>query len=147
MTPRLVEVPPDAWDAELRSLGVADAYYTRGYVEASALLVPGSARFLRLGDAQGAVVFPCLVRDDPTDVVTPYGYGGPLAAGPHPPLDEFAQQYSRWCAENGGVSSFVVSHPLFGNARDAARTGFRASAMGGTIAWPLEGDLLTLMSS
>jgi serine/alanine adding enzyme len=125
----LEEVEPARWDGLLRSLGVTDVYYSRGYVEASALLAGGTAAFLH--DDDGGV-FPCVVRPDPVDVVSPYGYGGPL--GPVP-------AYEAWCRERGVVSSFVVFHPLFAN--DAP--GFRRSALAGTVAWRLEGDLLAGM--
>jgi serine/alanine adding enzyme len=129
----LAEVEPARWDDLLRSAGVTDVYYTRGFVEASALLAGGTATFLHL---DGRVLFPCVVREDPVDVVTPYGYGGPLGDGPG-----FAAAYEAWCAERGVVSSFVVFHPLFGNAESSP--GFRRTALAGTVAWPLsDGDLL-----
>src|SRR4051794_41968905 len=68
----LDEVEPGRWDELVRSLGVTDVYYSRGFVEASAPLAGGEATFLRMG----GVLFPCVVRSDPVDVVTPYGYGG-----------------------------------------------------------------------
>src|SRR4051794_41638842 len=73
----LEEVEPEWWDELLRSLGITDVYYSRGFVEASAPLAGGVATFLRSGD----VVFPCVVRSDPVDVVTPDGYGGAGGGG------------------------------------------------------------------
>jgi hypothetical protein len=67
------------------------------------------------------------------DVVTPYGYGGPLGT----PAPDFADAYAAWCAERGVVSSFVLFHPLYRNGEGADALGFRTSRLGGSVAWPL----------
>jgi serine/alanine adding enzyme len=139
---RLVEVAPSRWDAVLAGLGIADVYASRGFVAASAPLAGGEPLLLHHAEAGGNVVFPAIVRRDPPDVVTPYGYGGPLG----PPLPGFADAYADWCAGRGIVSSFVVFHPLYGNGAAAAALGFRPTALAGTVAWPLgAADLLAGM--
>jgi serine/alanine adding enzyme len=143
--PVLAAVEPARWDGLLRRAGVRDVYYSRGLVEASALLAEGEPTLLHRPGAAGDVLFPCIVRRDPADVVTPYGYGGPLGAGAAPPLAEFAAEYEAWCRERGIVTSFAVFHPLLGNADSPAASGFRRSALAGTVAWPLAGDLLAGM--
>jgi GNAT acetyltransferase-like protein len=130
----LEEVEPGRWDAVLRRIGVTDVYYGHGFVRASAALV--SAEPVLLHGA--GFVFPVLVRDDPCDAVTPYGYGGPAGAGE---AAAFRAAYEEWCAGRGVVSSFVVFHPLFANDRGAGDLGFRRVPLGGTVAWPLTGDL------
>ncbi len=134
----LVEVEPARWDALVRWLGVSDVYYARGFIDASAALVGGTAALLDLPGDDGHVLFPCVVRQDPLDVVTPYGYGGPLGVGDRSPLAEFPARYEAWCDRRGVLSSFVVFHPLFANAASEAAAGFHRSALAGTIAWPLE---------
>lgn len=126
------EVEPGRWDALMRSIGVPDVYYSRGFVEASAPLAGGEATFLHLAGEGGDVVFPCVVRSDPADVVTPYGYGGPLAVGESPP--DFGPAYQAWCEARGVLSTFAVFHPLFGN------TAFRVTRLADTVAWPLRED-------
>jgi serine/alanine adding enzyme len=135
-----VEVEPSRWDELLARLGVTDVYYSRGFAEASAPLADGQAVFLHLAGEEGDVLFPCIARRSPADVVSPYGYGGPLAVGARPPLDAFPAAYEAWCRQRGMLSSFVVFHPLFGNGAAADRLGFRANELAGTIAWPLGGD-------
>jgi hypothetical protein len=93
---RLVEVEPARWDAVLREAGVTDVYYSRGFGAASAVLVDGAPRLLALPGEGGVVLFACLLRRDPPDVVTPYGYGGPVGAGPDPPLERFPAAYEAW---------------------------------------------------
>jgi serine/alanine adding enzyme len=133
----LEEVEPERWDELLRSVGVTDVYYSRGFVEASAPLAGGVATFLRSGD----VVFPCVVRSDPVDVVTPYGYGGPVGDGS---FAEFWDAYEAWCGARGVLSTFVVFHPLFGNADSAV--GFRRFPMAETVAWPLDDPMEAMHS-
>ena len=123
----LAEVAPEDWDA-LTARG--DVYYSRGFVAASAPLAGGEPLLLA---GEGAV-FPVLLRSDPVDAVTPYGYGGPLVLEPG---GDVAGAYHAWCRDRGVLSTFAVLHPLLPVAQD----GFRVSALGGTIAWALEGDL------
>jgi hypothetical protein len=144
--PACAEVEPQRWDASLRAAGVTDVYYSRGFVQASAALHGAEPVLLRLSGEAGEVLFACLVRPDPTDVVTPYGYGGPVGAGDAPPLAEFPAAYEAWCARRGAISSFLVFHPLLANADSPAAAGFRRIPLAGTVAWPLgEADLLAGM--
>jgi len=145
-SPACVEVAPQRWDEVLRAAGLTDVYYSRGFVQASAALVDAEPVLLRLARGGGDVFLACLVRRDPTDVVTPYGYGGPAGAGEDPPLAAFPAAYEAWCTQRGAVSSFVVFHPLLGNARSEAAAGFRRTPLAGTVAWPLQRpDLVATM--
>ena len=49
----------------LRAAGLSDVYYSRGFVEASALLVDGAPVLLRLAGAGGDVFLACVVRERP----------------------------------------------------------------------------------
>lgn len=139
----LVEVEPAHWDAVLGDVGVTDAYYSRGFVAASAELVDGAPVLLELPGQDGSVLFACLLRREPADVVSPYGYGGPVGAGPDPPLELFPPAYEAWCRARDVVSSFVVFHPLTRSAESPASALFRRVPLGATVAWPLTGhDLL-----
>lgn len=142
----LAEVDAAHWDGLLARLGVTDVYWSRGYVEASAPLAGGAPLLLHLPGAGGDVVFAAVVRANPVDVVTPYGYGGPLGVGEDPPLEAWAGAYDEWCAARGAVSSFVVLHPwLAGQDRP---DGLRRTPMAGTVCWPLRrGGLLAGMHS
>jgi serine/alanine adding enzyme len=140
------EVEPERWDEALRAAGVTDVYYSRAFVQASAALVGAEPVLLRLRGKAGDVFLACLVRSDPTDVVTPYGYGGPAGAGDDPPLAAFPAAYEAWCERRGAISSFVVFHPLLGNAGSAAAGGFHRTPLAGTVAWALQRpDLLAAM--
>jgi lipopolysaccharide/colanic/teichoic acid biosynthesis glycosyltransferase len=141
-----------ARNGELREVGAeewegltagADVYFRRAYVEASALLDDGRPLFLHApGEHVG---FAAVLRDDPADVTSPYGYGGPLLLAEGAELGRFWERYDAWCRERGILASFVRFHPLLGNERDAR--GVHVEALGHTVAWRLEGgrDLLAGM--
>jgi serine/alanine adding enzyme len=141
----LVEVDAACWDDELRAAGLFDVYYSRGYVAAAARLADGSPVLVRLAGPGGSVFLAGIVRSDPADLVTPYGYGGPVGAGERPPLAEFAAAYQAWCERRGIVSSFAVFHPLLDNTDSPAAAAFHRTALAGTVAWPLHDDLLAAM--
>jgi hypothetical protein len=118
----LVEIAAPEWDALLARLGCADVYYLREYLESARLLEPGEPAFLHLEEAGGDVVFACLVREAPKgvrDVITPYGYGGPVATGPEPPIERFWELYAAWCEQRTIVTSVIRFHSLFANQRYA----------------------------
>lgn len=114
------ELDARAWDGlEL------DAYYRRPYVESAALLDHGRPFLL---EHEGAV-FAGIEREEPRDVVTPYGYGGPVGDGSFWPV------YEEWCRERGVVSSFVRFHPLYGNQAGAP---IHVEPLAPTVAWRLD---------
>lgn len=128
------EVPAAEWDELLAGLGCADAYLLRAYVEASCVIEPGEPVLL---EHDGAVL-ACILREVPGggyDVITPYGYGGPVGDG------AFDEAYEGWCRERGVVSTFVRFHPLYENYRAAPH----ATYSNPTVGWRLEGDLLAGM--
>lgn len=145
---RLVESDPSEWDDLLGRLGCADVYYLREYLESARLLEEGTPAFLHLEGDGGDVVFACLVREAPGgthDVITPYGYGGPVATGPEPPVDRFWERYQLWCEANGIVTSVIRFHSLFAN-QCYAGPGVRLERYADTTGWRLDlPDLLAGM--
>jgi Acetyltransferase (GNAT) domain len=133
------------WDDRLQQLGLTDVYLSHGFVRASAALVGAEPRLLHLAGEAGDVVFAVLLRADPVDVVTPYGYGGPVGVGAAPPWAQFGRAYEAWCSARGVLTSFVVFHPLLRNDAQADALGWHRVPLGGTVAWPLEGDLRAAM--
>lgn len=138
-----LEVESSAWDGLLSSVGCTDVYYRRGYLEAAAVAQPGRCAYLYLRHPGGAVVFPCVVRELAEKGIrdaTTVAYGGPLALGPSPPVEEFSVLYEDWCAEQQIVTTFVRFHPLFANHRYAPHS-LRCERVEDSVTWPLEGDL------
>lgn len=56
------------------------------------------------------------------DIITPYGYGGPIitecTGSKEKLLQEYADKFSQYCKENNIVSEFVRFHPIVQNALD-----------------------------
>ncbi len=144
----LREVAAAEWDGLLVQLGCADPYLLRPYVESACAIEPGEPAFLHVSAPSGDVVLACIVRaipgSDLHDVITPYGYGGPVGVGSSPPAQRFYEQYGYWCAGRGVVSTFIRFHPLFANHR-AAGPDVHADYSNPTIGWRLDGDLLAGM--
>jgi hypothetical protein len=137
----IVEVAPAEWDGLLDRIGVHDVYFRRAYLESAEILGQGRPVYLHAGIDAGAVVFPCLVRDAPaglSDVGTPMGYGGPVAAGADPPVAAFFDAYERWCAGRGVVATFARFHPVLANQR-LAEGRWRLEHIGHSIGWRLAG--------
>jgi hypothetical protein len=113
------EVPSEEWDGlEL------DAYYRRPYVEAAALIDRGRPFLL---EHEGGV-FAGIEREEPRDVVSPYGYGGPTGQG-------FWPAYEEWARERGVVSTFVRFHPLLANQQGVP---IHLEELAPTVAWRVE---------
>ena len=150
-TGALREVEPGGWDALLAQLGWDDAYLSRAYVESARILDPGSSAFLHVSGPGGDVAFGCILREIPgagglRDVTTPYGFSGPVAAGPEPPVERFWALYEEWAREHGIVSTFVRFHPLTANQRHAP-PGARLERLADVAIWRLDrgGDLFAEM--
>jgi serine/alanine adding enzyme len=144
-TAALVDVPAAQWDPLLERLGCGDAYLLRGYLESARLLERGRPLLLHLADEGGDVVFALILREidgEPgrLDAITPYGYGGPVAVGPEPPVEQFYEAYESWCRSAGVVSTFIRFHPLFENQRQAPAA-VHVERLADTIAWPLDPEL------
>jgi serine/alanine adding enzyme len=138
-----LEVESSAWDGLLASAGWTDVYYRQGYLEAAAAAQPGRCAYLYLRGPGGAVVFPCVVRELAEQGIrdlTTVAYGGPLALGRNPPVEQFSSLYEDWCAEQQIVTTFVRFHPLFANHRYAPSS-LHLQRVEDSITWPLEGDL------
>ena len=123
------ELDTASWDERA---GELDAYYRRPYVESAALLDRGRPFLL---EHEGAV-FAGIEREDPRDVVTPYGYGGPVGGDA-----TFWPAYEEWARDRGVVSTFVRFHPLYANQRDAP---IHVDPLAPTVVWrrDAERDLL-----
>lgn len=141
-----------AWDALLERHDVRDAYLRSGYVEATACIEEGAPLYLVLPGADGSAVgCALLLRNVPEaeceragiaqvgELITPYGYGGPVVLGAGAPIDEFRAGFAPWAAGHGAVSAFFRFHPLLDTASNAP-AGTDIVPLVGTVAWDLSAD-------
>ncbi len=141
MSTDAVAVAASDWDMVLARIERRDAYLLKGWLDACAIIEHGVPVMLHVHDAGGDVVLPMLLRDIPgadgcRDAVTPYGYGGPIASGTHPPVEAFHAAALQWMRDQRIVSLFVRFHPLYQNA-PLALPGTDVVQLAGTAGWNL----------
>lgn len=74
------------------------------------------------------------------DLVTPYGYGGPIVEFSNNKemlLEEYEDEFSKYCLENNIVSEFIRFHPIAKNYEDFEKM-YNAKYMRKTLATDIE---------
>lgn len=106
---------------------IIDFYFDENYGKLYEKAENGRAEVFRYEDKNGSVSNQFLVRKIPTqingtnyyDIVTPYGYGGPIVEkiieNKEELLKSFEKNFSEYCKNNNIVSEFVRFHPLIKN--------------------------------
>lgn len=113
-----------------------DIYFSEGYAKLYEPIEPGTAERFVYQAKEGEISHLFLKRKillpDASgrpqesgwyDLVTPYGYGGPViescAEGKKEALTSgFAAAFAAYCQENRVISEFIRFHPVIGNALD-----------------------------
>lgn len=111
------------WSEIVENLGLKDIYYTYEYCHNSAQSEKGIAKLLYFENELGAVVYPIVKRKIETsyareiyDIITPYGYGGPLVIGNKEVLKDFREELTTYCEKNNIITEIIRFHPLINNA-------------------------------
>ena len=110
---------------------IPDIYYEPAYPRLYETIEHGRALRICVDNEFGSVVSPVILRRIPIeteepyyDLVTPYGYGGPLITALKGDKAQLIQSFEAamqaFAAENRVVSEFVRFHPILGNALDFA---------------------------
>jgi len=119
-----------------------DPHYLPGYLETyekvsngeSFMHFGGQGMLFVYGDSRNFIIYPffkrsisCLPFSDDSvknlyDIISPYGYGGPLAQIEDETISEelwrgFFDRFDDFCKESNIVSEFCRLHPMFGNHR------------------------------
>lgn len=106
-----------AWDEAVRAKPNADISFLSGYSALFRWYGDGDGWLLQSGAGDDAVFYPVLLRpipgDSRFDLISPYGYTGPLGDARH--RDRFRRDLTAFCRERGVVSQFVRLHPLLEN--------------------------------
>ena len=108
-----------------------DIYFNENYAKLYEKTENGRAENFHFKSELGEVKNLFLIREIPIkingetyyDIVTPYGYGGPvitsLRQGKKDELiQEFNESFLEYCNQKSIVSEFVRFHPMIGNAKD-----------------------------
>ncbi|MHA6259977.1 lipid II:glycine glycyltransferase FemX [Sporosarcina sp. CAU 1771] len=111
------------WNEIIKSLEFSDVYYTYEYCTAFATHEKGQAKLIYYKNDCGIVVYPIIVREIDSnykqviyDIITPYGYGGPLHIGDVGVMRSFRDEFISYCKSETIISEVITFHPLFKNA-------------------------------
>lgn len=108
-----------------------DIYFKPEYGKLCEMVDDGCCCEFSLETESGAVTNMFIKRPAPYlidgvqyyDIVTPYGYGGPVirhAADREKLVEEYREQFARYCEENHIICEFVRYHPILRNHEDFA---------------------------
>lgn len=108
-----------------------DLFFKKEYARLYEKIEIGSSEVFEFRHELGSVYHLFIKKEIPItlengpyyDLVTPYGYGGPLmtsvADGEKEQLEKFFQEaFNNYCVENQIVSESIRFHPVFENAKD-----------------------------
>lgn len=129
------------WLELLRGLDLKDPHYLPGYLQIyenesnreSFAHFGGEGMLFVYGDSRNFIVYPFFKRslsnlpfyehsaENLFDIISPYGYGGPLAQIEDKNISEelwsgFFKEFGAFCRQSNIVSEFTRLHPLFKNA-------------------------------
>lgn len=108
-----------------------DIYFEPAYGKLCELVDDGPSCRYVLSTDSGLIVNQFIKRAVPFlingiqyyDIVTPYGYGGPIvveAKNKERLIEEYRDQFAAYCAENNIICEFIRYHPIFKNYLDFA---------------------------
>lgn len=108
-----------------------DIYFEENYGKMSEKLEDGVCEVFDFKCSYGLIRHMFIKRDVPFkinnktyyDLITPYGYGGPIIIEHKPGfknnlIDEFNKSFKQYCESNNIICEFIRFHPLMNNALD-----------------------------
>ncbi len=109
------------WNKILKKFKTIDSYYSYEYGKLFATIENGQLLGAFLEDHTTKVFYPFIKREIPGDykglydIVTPYGYGGPLIEGDSKKIDPFYTFFSEYCETENIITETIRFHPLYKN--------------------------------
>ncbi|MFB6466865.1 lipid II:glycine glycyltransferase FemX [Cytobacillus sp. Hz8] len=108
------------WDGYLKHFGKVDIYYTKEYVQLFAQVEGGVPEAIYFENDAGKVFYPYIkrkidVKEGYYDIISPYGYGGPIIEGNKRVIEVFYLQFKQYCLDNYIITETVRFHPLLNN--------------------------------
>ncbi|MEH7250434.1 GNAT family N-acetyltransferase [Neobacillus niacini] len=109
------------WEEILKNFKEADIYYSYEYGDLFAKQEGGELLTAYFEDGYSKVLYPFIKRkvdwneEDIYDIVTPYGYGGPLIEGESKSIVQFYKLFEEYCQENKIITETIRFHPISKN--------------------------------
>lgn len=107
-----------------------DIYFDKKYGKLYEKIEKGTAEIFEVHTKNGTIINQFIKRAIPEkvngityyDIVTPYGYGGPIIIeildNKEKLLKEYDNAFSDYCKQNNIVAEFIRFHPIVNNAQD-----------------------------
>ena len=107
-----------------------DFYFDKNYGKLYEKIENGKTQIFNIENEYGKISNQFLIREIPEkidgkmyyDIVTPYGYGGPIiessTVNKEKLLECYENEFTKYCLENNIVSEFVRFHPIIKNYID-----------------------------
>ena len=114
----------------MKEESVVDIYFDDNYGKLYEKIEKGKAMKFEFNSSNGKITNQFLIREIPEkinektyyDIVTPYGYGGPIIekidGNKETLINEYEEAFSKYCGENNIVSEFIRFHPIVKNYED-----------------------------
>lgn len=109
------------WNKMLKGFKGADVYYSYEYGKLFAKIEKGTLHAAYFENGSAKIFYPFIKRKidwegEPLfDIVTPYGYGGPILEGSGETLVSFYKSFEEYCHENGIITETIRFHPIHKN--------------------------------
>jgi hypothetical protein len=106
------------WYEYVKEFENPDIYYSYEYGEIFAQKEQGKILAAYYENDGVKIFYPFIkraVNNEFYDIVTPYGYGGPLVQGEKKSIKEFNKHFKQYCLENGILTEVIRFHPLIEN--------------------------------
>lgn len=128
-----------------------DLYFDKNYGKLYEKIENGKSEIFKYEDENGKITNQFLIRQIPNkidgklyfDIVTPYGYGGPIiekiTGDKELLLKKYEDEFSKYCLKNNIVSEFIRFHPLEKNYEDFGKM-YNAKYMRKTLITNLQED-------
>jgi len=110
----------DCWKKYSSMFEKLDVYYSQEYVSLFAKVQNGAPEAVYYEDEDGRVFYPYIKRkielmEGYFDIITPYGYGGPVLEGKPCVIKKFYSLFREHCLKNNIVTETIGLHPLIKN--------------------------------
>jgi len=110
----------NCWKKYSRMFEKLDVYYSQEYVSLFAEAQNGAPEAVYYEDEDGRVFYPYIKRkielmEGYFDIITPYGYGGPVLEGKPCVIKGFYNEFREHCLNNNIVTETIGLHPLIKN--------------------------------
>ncbi|RFU64737.1 lipid II:glycine glycyltransferase FemX [Peribacillus glennii] len=121
---RIIEVSQnDDWNKLIEKFQDADIYHSKEYTNLFAKVEEGIPQAVYFENENGKVFYPFIKRKIDIkvgyfDIITAYGYGGPIYEGDKKVIKQFYDKFKDHCFQNNIVTETIGLHPLLKNAED-----------------------------